>query len=634
MTEIPFPSVSICHPLWTWPNMANLVDLIDTDGTTTKHHAVLMWHNLYVNAFYNMEALAIERDGYLFKNYTTITELTQANLPGNAYKEVFYLLHYIIFNALGNDTYTNSMDAFRLERYDKFHTMMNVSPYLNPLNASHILEFCKACNSVPLPVFGEWLILTEDVSKETFRSKDKVYTELCPKSTGGKEELIHVQKWCESCWHPFEQKDCLVTILTKHIKATFIKAYAHAEKFPRKSILIDKILSLAAPADKRDVLVDYFKDLEAKTGTNPYSIWSHLNHVYLSDYFKGLSEPGTYKTDQIFFGSELLSPKIHGNYENDHILVPFCSFGTKEMTKCTAFKRAERIYLRHQICYTYESEELESMNSIEPDAGFNFVVNQRLPRRLGLEPPSVVIHPRGTIPDLNSFPSSIRKISPNTIIKIGVEATLTNVTKNFEKLNKSQRRCALQNPTKNFYSDVNCKMEKRLEIAHSTCHCFPWFIAGYDNQSVCMGDQLKCFNDLMINTKINSSICPKPCVSEEHSITSEIIEVNMETKERIKSYYGPDLKNYLSEAIEMFYPELDMLSNPTKLMSRTAIVQINFMKSRVNYILKDAKVTFADMLGNIGGTFGVFLGLSIVGILDFLIIIWSWVNQIIRKPST
>ena len=44
-------------------------------------------------------------------------------------------------------------------------------------------------------------------------------------------------------------------------------------------------------------------------------------------------------------------------------------------------------------------------------------------------------------------------------------------------------------------------------------------------------------------------------------------------------------------------------------------------------IIKDAKVTFADMLGNIGGTLGVFIGLSFVGLLDFILWIWAWVKE-------
>ena len=50
-----------------------------------------------------------------------------------------------------------------------------------------------------------------------------------------------------------------------------------------------------------------------------------------------------------------------------------------------------------------------------------------------------------------------------------------------------------------------------------------------------------------------------------------------------------------------------------------SFIQINFANPHATVISQDAKVTFADQLGSIGGTFGVFLGLSFVGLLDDLI---------------
>ena len=51
----------------------------------------------------------------------------------------------------------------------------------------------------------------------------------------------------------------------------------------------------------------------------------------------------------------------------------------------------------------------------------------------------------------------------------------------------------------------------------------------------------------------------------------------------------------------------------------TSLVQINFEDPEVTVITKDAKVTFADQLGSIGGTFGIFLGLSFLGLFEMLI---------------
>ena len=49
-----------------------------------------------------------------------------------------------------------------------------------------------------------------------------------------------------------------------------------------------------------------------------------------------------------------------------------------------------------------------------------------------------------------------------------------------------------------------------------------------------------------------------------------------------------------------------------------SILQINFAGPYATEITQDAKVTFADMVGSIGGTFGVFLGLSFVSLVDEL----------------
>ena len=62
-------------------------------------------------------------------------------------------------------------------------------------------------------------------------------------------------------------------------------------------------------------------------------------------------------------------------------------------------------------------------------------------------------------------------------------------------------------------------------------------------------------------------------------------------------------------------------------MKKSALINVNFEKGHALVTTKDAKVSFADMLGTIGGTFGVFLGLSFVGILDFIILTFSFFKK-------
>ena len=54
-------------------------------------------------------------------------------------------------------------------------------------------------------------------------------------------------------------------------------------------------------------------------------------------------------------------------------------------------------------------------------------------------------------------------------------------------------------------------------------------------------------------------------------------------------------------------------------LKRATLVHLNFQELKVWTVTKDAKITVPDMIGNIGGTLGVFIGFSFLGLLDDLI---------------
>ena len=62
-----------------------------------------------------------------------------------------------------------------------------------------------------------------------------------------------------------------------------------------------------------------------------------------------------------------------------------------------------------------------------------------------------------------------------------------------------------------------------------------------------------------------------------------------------------------------------------------SIIHINFEGSKVWTVTKDAKITLPDMIGNIGGTLGVFIGFSFLGLLDTLI---EWLEYLRTRIST
>ena len=57
------------------------------------------------------------------------------------------------------------------------------------------------------------------------------------------------------------------------------------------------------------------------------------------------------------------------------------------------------------------------------------------------------------------------------------------------------------------------------------------------------------------------------------------------------------------------------------------MVQFFLHDPQMTVITKDAKVTLPDMVSNIGGTIGIFLGLSTISVLDILIEFFNFINR-------
>ena len=62
-------------------------------------------------------------------------------------------------------------------------------------------------------------------------------------------------------------------------------------------------------------------------------------------------------------------------------------------------------------------------------------------------------------------------------------------------------------------------------------------------------------------------------------------------------------------------------------MKGATLVHINFEELNAWAVTKDAKITIPDMVGNIGGTLGVFIGFSFLGLLDDLVEFFQYLNE-------
>ena len=175
------------------------------------------------------------------------------------------------------------------------------------------------------------------------------------------------------------------------------------------------------------------------------------------------------KTNQNELVESLRSPKIHGNPNEEYVLIPFCSFGSRKLKKCDLFKQQRQFYKEDQICHTFNPEGNYTAQSLHQLGGLNFAVNFRFP---GIDlPVHLIVHSFNEIPNMDDFPATSHKILSYKSVTIGVEASITNVTSNFAGMSESKRNCFLNNGKNAFYSKVKCRIQKSIELAETTCKC-------------------------------------------------------------------------------------------------------------------------------------------------------------------
>ena len=104
--------------------------------------------------------------------------------------------------------------------------------------------------------------------------------------------------------------------------------------------------------------------------------------------------------------------------------------------------------------------------------------------------------------------------------------------------------------------------------------------------------------------------------------------------------YGNELESYLfnnplHQVLDQLQSNLTQIQTPLgsqgyfeRVSKNFAYLEIFFKDPQKTVIVQDAKVTETDMVSNIGGTIGIFLGLSTISCLDMII---EWFTMFYKK---
>ena len=152
----------------------------------------------------------------------------------------------------------------------------------------------------------------------------------------------------------------------------------------------------------------------------------------------------------------------------------------------------------------------------------------------------------------------------------------------------------------------------------------------------CNALQLNCFEDAIEKGTQDLDLgkgCYKACKRIMYGLSAASDLPMTETLLNFESY-GKEFAKYFLQPSKLFdylgqHYNRDGFLKPK--MESMSLIYINFDGPEVLTVTKDAKITLPDMIGNIGGTLGVFIGFSFLGFLDTLIEIFQYVRKKIKK---
>ena len=222
------------------------------------------------------------------------------------------------------------------------------------------------------------------------------------------------------------------------------------------------------------------------------------------------------------------------------------------------------------------------------------------------------------------------------------------VTEQFKELDVLSRGCKLVHEVDILnlttqYTKTVCEFECATQAAIYKCGCLPWYISNnFTRTPICDPYGGYCFEETMSN-EANYKKCPDQCLEDCSGVPLTLIKsylpINTDDVCRRGSFLDTHFIHASSQhfAFENYkalisgegtIPDLGAsLENGSLCRSYVAeYIAIVTVESPTNTVTKSARetrVTFIDQLGTIGGTLGLFTGISILSMIEIVFFLFT-----------
>lgn len=265
-----------------------------------------------------------------------------------------------------------------------------------------------------------------------------------------------------------------------------------------------------------------------------------------------------------------------------------------------------------------------------------------IPYNIGISNPwNVVDQKRNTI-----------RVRPGEETQINVIPRVVETTEDYDGLPLDQRRCKLSHEKEglNFlsnYTRIGCEMECALEQAMSICECIPWYYPNdFDGLPMCEMFGAFCF-DIVMSEDSYYKDCKFRCLTDCHEtayiVMPEYFPINEEEVCSDYAFHGLYFRrnfqrhfafhNYKTLVESSSIPDLvTSFANGSLckdyIRNYAALVTINSPSSKIIITKRDKSTFFYDKIGTIGGTFGLFVGMSFISFAELAILLVDLVYHV------
>ena len=243
-------------------------------------------------------------------------------------------------------------------------------------------------------------------------------------------------------------------------------------------------------------------------------------------------------------------------------------------------------------------------------------------------------------------------IKPGYQISIKVLPKIVETTTDFNALDMDVRKCKLGHETDGFnflleYTRAGCEFECAAAKAMTFCKCIPWYYANsFEDSPMCDMFGGFCFDKIMseeTNYKKCSTHCLEECEEMALTVLPSIFPLDIDDicmdgsffylkfKHSFRQHFA--FQSYKTIVEEGSVPDLaSSFSNGSfckhYILSYISLVSVESPTSSVIKSKREKRISFNDQLGTIGGTLGLFTGMSLLSMVEVLFFFLSLIMAI------